>query len=159
MVGPDYYRRNALEARTCLSIIRDVSPVITTAIDGGHTTRAGRVAGSFRSIGREELADSMLSMMRQVGYVVKEENPFEEDVRVDIIETSPYAARIKLMWQKMRPAVISCLASAGIVQKPQDVTSGLASSKLRTLSATGHTKCISAIPCMFRSIRTLSWMR
>lgn len=126
MVGPDYYRRNALEARTCLSIIRDVSPVITTAIDGGHTTRAGRVAGAFRSIGREELADSMLSMMRQVGYVVKEENPFEEDVRVDIIETSPYAARIKLMWQKMRPAVISCLASAGIVQKPQDVTSVLA---------------------------------
>ena len=121
MVGPDYYRRNALEARTCLSIIRDVSPVITTAIDGGHTTRAGRVAGAFRSIGREELADSMLSMMRQV--------------------------------------VFSCLASAGIVQKPQDVTSGLASSKLRTLSATGHTKCISAIPCMFRSIRTLSWMR
>ena len=99
---------------------------ITTAIDGGHTTRAGRVAGAFRSIGREELADSMLSMMRQVGYVVKEENPFEEDVRVDIIETSPYAARIKLMWQKMRPAVISCLASAGIVQKPQDVTSVLA---------------------------------
>ena len=63
------------------------------------------------------------------------------------------------MLSMMRPAVISCLASAGIVQKPQDVTSGLASSKLRTLSATGHTKCISAIPCMFRSIRTLSWMR
>ena len=125
MVGPDYYRRNALEARTCLSVIRDISPIVSAAIDGGHTTRAGRVAGALRSIGREELADSLLSMMRQTGYVVMEENPFEENVRVDIIEKSPYAARIKLMWQKMRTVVISCLNSAGIVGKTTDVTSVL----------------------------------
>lgn len=125
MVGPDYYRRNALEARTCLSVIRDISPIVSAAIDGGHTTRAGRVAGALRSIGREELADLLLSMMRQTGYVVMEENPFEENVRVDIIEKSPYAARIKLMWQKMRTVVISCLNSAGIVVETTDVTSVL----------------------------------
>ena len=79
MVGPDYYRRNALEARTCLSMVRDVSPVIAAAIDGGHTTRAGRVAGALRSIGREEQADTLLSTMRQVGHVVQEENPFDVD--------------------------------------------------------------------------------
>lgn len=125
MVGPDYYRKNALEARTCLSIIRDVSPVISAAIDGGHTTRAGRVAGAFRSLGREDQADLFLSTMRQVGYVVMEENPFAENVRVDIIEKSPYAARIKLMWQQMRPVVISYLASSGIQSKSLDVSSVL----------------------------------
>ena len=87
MVGPDYYRRNALEARTCLSMVRDVSPVIAAAIDGGHTTRAGRVAGALRSIGREEQADALLSTMRQVGHVVLEENPFEENLRLDVLET------------------------------------------------------------------------
>ena len=125
MVGPDYYRRNALEARTCLSLIRDVSPVISAAIDGGHTTRAGRVAGALRSIGREDQADLLLSTMRQVGYVIKKENPFEENVRIDVIDKSPYAARLRLMWQQMRPVVMSSLASSGIQPKPLDASSVL----------------------------------
>ena len=54
-----------------------------------------------------------------------EENPFAENVRIDIIEKSPYAARIKLMWQQMRPVVISYLASSGIQPKSLDVSSVL----------------------------------
>ena len=83
MVGPDYYRRNALEARTCLASMKDVSPLVSAAIDGGHTTRAGRVAGALRSIGREEMSDEILRMMRQVGYTVSEENPFEENIKME----------------------------------------------------------------------------
>lgn len=126
MVGPDYYRRNALEARTCLSMLRDVSPVITAAIDGGHTTRAGRVAGALRSIGREEQADALLSTMRQVGHVVSEENPFEENLRLDVIETASSASRIRLMWMAMRPKVLSILDSSGIGTRLQDANSILA---------------------------------
>lgn len=106
MVGPDYYRRNALEARTCLASLKDVSPLVSAAIDGGHTTRAGRVAGALRSIGREEMADEILRMMRQVGYTVSEENPFEENVRMEIFAESPYASRIRLMWIQMREVVL-----------------------------------------------------
>ena len=106
MVGPDYYRRNALEARTCLATLREVTAVTATAIDGGHTTRAGRVAGALRSIGRAEMADELLRTMRQVGYQVTEENPFEEDVRMGRFEVSPYASRIRLMWMKMREVVL-----------------------------------------------------
>lgn len=126
MVGPDYFRRNALEARTCLSIVRDVSPIITAAIDGGHTTRAGRLAGALRSIGREDLADTLLWAMRQVGHVVPEENPFEEDVRIHEGETSPYASRIRLMWMKMRPVVASVRSTFGIQPTPKDVSAVLA---------------------------------
>ena len=82
MVVPDYYRRDALEARTCLASLKDVPPLVSAAIDGGHTTRAGRVAGALRSIGREEMADELLRMMRQVGYTVTEENPFDENVYI-----------------------------------------------------------------------------
>ena len=109
MVGPDYYRRDALEARACLASLRDVSPIVSAAIDGGHTTRAGRVAGALRSIGREEMADGLLRMMRQVGHTVTEENPFEEDVRIETFSVSPHVSRIRLMWKQMREVVLETL--------------------------------------------------
>ena len=120
MVAPDYYRRNALEARACLASLRDVTPVVTAAMDGGYTSRAGRVAGALRSIGRDEMADQLLSMMRQVGHSVREENPFEEDIRMDHFEPSPYASRLRLMWMKMRPKVISAIGLAEIHPVHQD---------------------------------------
>ena len=123
MVGPDYYRRDALEARTCLASLKDVSPLVSAAIDGGHTTRAGRVAGALRSIGREEMADELLRMMRQVGYTVTEENPFEENVRMDTFAVSPYVSRIRLMWTQMREVV---LATIKVKPMQQDADSVLA---------------------------------
>lgn len=126
LVGPDYYRRNALEARTCLASLRDVTPVVTAAIDGGYSSRAGRVAGALRSIGRSEMADQFITMMKQVGYSVQEENPFEEDIRMDRFEPSPYASRLRLLWMKMRPKVVSALESAGIKPARLDADSILA---------------------------------
>lgn len=126
MVGPDYYRRNALEARTCLASLRDVTPVVSAAIDGGYTSRAGRVCGALRSIGREDMAEAFLSTMRQVGYKLTEENPFEEDVRLNVFEQSPYASRIRLMWMRMREVVVAVRKSAGIAPKVQEKASVLA---------------------------------
>ncbi len=123
MVGPDYYRRDALEARTCLASVREISPLVSVAIDGGHTTRAGRVAGALRSIGREEMADELLRMMRQVGHTVTEENPFEENVRLETFAVSPHASRIRLMWMQMRKVVLKKLKVKPV---QQDVASVLA---------------------------------
>ena len=123
MVVPDYYRRDALEARTCLASLKDVSPLVSAAIDGGHTTRAGRVAGALRSIGREEMADELLRMMRQVGYMVTEENPFEENVHINTFTVSPYVSRIRLMWMQMREVL---LASLKVKPIQQDAASVLA---------------------------------
>lgn len=124
MVSPDYYRREDLEARTCLASLRDVSRLASAAIDGGHSTRAGRVAGALRSIGRNEMADELLGMMRQVGYAVTEQNPFDENVRVALLPESPYVARIRLMWMKMRETVMSVLS--GLQPVRQDAASVLA---------------------------------
>lgn len=125
VVAPDYYRHYPLEARTCLASLRDVTTVVAVALDGGYTSRAGRVAGALRSIGRDEMADQLLSMMRQVGHTVSEENPFEEDVRLERFEISPYAYRLRLMWMKMRPVVMSALEAAGIHPAQQDAASVL----------------------------------
>ena len=121
MAGPDYYRRDALEARTCLASLRDVSPIVSAAIDGGHTTRAGRVAGALRSIGREEMADELLRMMRQVGHTVTEENPFEDDIRLETFTVSPYASRIRLMWGQMREVVLEKLKVKPVQQDAASV--------------------------------------
>lgn len=107
MASPDYFRRNPIEARICLFSVQDVAPIVAAAIDGGHTTRAGRLAGAFRSIGREEMANTLLRTMRKIGYAVTEENPFEDNMDVRQVETSPYASRIRLMWMQMREAVLS----------------------------------------------------
>ena len=116
-------RRDALEARSCLASLKDVSPIVSAAIDGGHTTRAGRVAGALRSIGREEMADELLRMMRQVGHTVTEENPFEEDVRIETFSVSPHVSRIRLMWKQMRKVVLDTL---NVKPVHQDATSVLA---------------------------------
>ena len=114
MASPDYYKRNSLEARTCLSMIRDISSLTAIAIEGGHSTRAGRVAGALRSIGREDMADSLITTMRQIGYEVTEENPFEDNIRIPETSVSPYASRIRLMWAKMRQVIITRKESAGV---------------------------------------------
>lgn len=126
LAGPDYYRKCSLEARTCLSSLRDVSPIISAAIDGGHSTRAGRVAGALRSIGRNEMADALLSTMKQVGYKVTEENPFEDKVLIGTFAPSPYASRIRLMWMKMREVILSSLNASGIFPAQQESASILA---------------------------------
>ena len=63
------------------------------------------------------MADSLLTTMRQIGYEVTEENPFEENIRIPATTVSPYASRIRLMWRKMRQIVISLKESAGIAPR------------------------------------------
>lgn len=94
-------------------MIRDISSMTAVAIEGGHSTRAGRVVGALRSIGREEMADTLLTTMRQIGYEVSEENPFEENIRLPETSVSPYASRIRLMWARMRQIVVALKESTG----------------------------------------------
>lgn len=94
-------------------MIRDISSMTAVAIEGGHSTRAGRVVGALRSIVREEMADTLLTTMRQIGYEVSEENPFEENIRLPETSVSPYASRIRLMWARMRQIVVALKESTG----------------------------------------------
>lgn len=76
------------------------------SVDTGQTARAGRVIGAFRNIGRADIADEIAGTMKRIGYVVYEEDPFEEVVKVNL-SPSPYATRLRLMWQNMREEVIT----------------------------------------------------
>ncbi len=105
---PGFFEHNPTDARAALATIRDSSEVLDRLLEGGHSTIAGRLAGAFRNIGRVRIADNILSTMRAAGYTVREQDPFKS--RIDLVlprrEASPYARRIRLMWQQMRGAVV-----------------------------------------------------
>ncbi|WP_221389929.1 Fic family protein [Dyadobacter sp. NIV53] len=111
------YTRNAIDARTALSLIRDASELLPILLENGHTTLAGRLAGAFRNIGRGRIADQILDTFKQADYDIREEDPFESklDLKLSARERSPYANRIRLMWMQMRQSVIANFpASPGI---------------------------------------------
>ncbi|MBF8253623.1 MAG: cell filamentation protein Fic [Deltaproteobacteria bacterium] len=103
-----FFANNPTDARAALATIRDASEVLDRLLKGGHSTIAGRLAGAFRNIGRGRIADDIVNAMRAAGYTVREQDPFAS--RIDLVlprrEASPYAGRIRLMWQQMRGAVI-----------------------------------------------------
>ncbi len=103
-----FYSKNPTDIHTALAMIRDSSNILTLLLEGGHGTIAGRLAGAFRAIGRERIADDIIKTMQAAGYDVQVSNPFTSEMPHPGIvrDKSPYVHRIKLMWQKMREPVL-----------------------------------------------------
>lgn len=97
-----------LEMRTALAMVPDASLVLARLLEGGHSKVAGRLAGAFRNIGRDTIADQILTAMRAAGYTVAENDPFENTVQITFAprQTSPYLNRLRLMWHQMRGPVL-----------------------------------------------------
>ena len=112
--APGYFSQNPTDARAVLSQIRDASEVLDRLLEGGHSTIAGRLAGAFRNIGSNRIADEIIDTMRAAGYDIRENDPF--DSRSPLILTgraeSPYVNRIRLLWQEMREPVIERFPAA-----------------------------------------------
>ena len=106
--SPDYFSRNSTDVRAALSMIRDASGILTRLLEGGHSTIAGRLAGAFRNIGRDRIADDITKTMSAAGYDLRVKDPFTDKpvLALRARETSPYVNRIRLLWQKMRKPII-----------------------------------------------------
>jgi hypothetical protein len=109
-----FFERNPTDARAVLATIRDASEVLDRLLEGGRSKIAGRLAGAFRNIGRDRIADDIVNSMRAAGYSVREQGPFKSTI--DLVlprrDASPYAGRIRLMWQQMRGSVIEKFPAA-----------------------------------------------
>ncbi|MFP4156214.1 MAG: Fic family protein [Opitutales bacterium] len=104
--SPDMFRQNPADLRVALSMIRDSSEVLEPLLSGGHSAIAGRLAGAFRNINRERIADEILDGMRSAGYDVRETDPFEMPSPLLSRETSPATNRIRILWESMREPVL-----------------------------------------------------
>jgi Fic family protein len=105
--SPNTFIQNAIDVRAVLSAVSDSSDVLAGLLDGGHTKIAGRLAGAFRNIGREKIADDIVKTMISADYHVREVDPFNEKTLVVFAsrELSPYVNRIRIMWQEMREEI------------------------------------------------------
>jgi hypothetical protein len=103
-----FYSRNPTDMRAALSMVRDAAEVLPRLLEGGHSTIAGRLAGAFRNIGRNRIADEIIDTLRAAGYDVRENDPWDTlpQSELDGRETSPQINRMRLMWGEMRGAVI-----------------------------------------------------
>jgi len=106
--SPNYFPSHSTDVRAVLPMIRDASGLLARLLEGGHTVIAGRLAGAFRNIGRDRIADDIVRTMSAAGYDVRENDLFTDKPSLVIRtrETSPYVNRIRLLWQKMREPVI-----------------------------------------------------
>ena len=55
--SPNFFSHNSTDVRGVLLMIRDASGPLTRLLEGGHTIIAGRLAGAFRNIGRDHIAE------------------------------------------------------------------------------------------------------
>ncbi|MDE6022382.1 MAG: cell filamentation protein Fic [Muribaculaceae bacterium] len=115
--SPDYFRKSPINARTCLSLLNSADEILKVVADEGNTTRASRIVGALKNIGRNEMADEITSFMTKLGHTLRPEDPFEDKAEYlirDEKSISPYALRIKLMWERMRNQI------KALDIKPQD---------------------------------------
>ena len=88
-VSAGFLERNPVEARVVLAGIRDVSELLRRMLDGGNSVVAGRLAGAFRRIGREDAADEVTQTMRAAGFFIRETDPFSPDQKFAISRAAP----------------------------------------------------------------------
>ena len=119
---PGYYSNNVIEARAALTMISDASEILHKLLEGGHSTIAGRLAGAFRNIGKNIIADNIIEAMRAAGYSITENDPFEEKPSIRFSENalSPYVNRIRMNWADMRGIVLENFPQAPLFRQNTD---------------------------------------
>lgn len=106
--APTHFTTQPMVMRAALAAITDASDVLRRLLEGGHSTVAGRLAGAFRNIGRETIADNIVATMRAAGYTVAENDPFKAlpPLAFALQEASPYVNRVRMTWDTMRADVL-----------------------------------------------------
>ncbi|MAT94119.1 MAG: cell filamentation protein Fic [Halioglobus sp.] len=112
--APASYRQNPTDIRAALAMVSDASDLLERLLNGGHSTIAGRLAGAFRNIGRDDIAENITGTMEAAGYTVRESDPFEAPSPMTFSkrESSPYVSRIRILWSQMREEVIKDFPAA-----------------------------------------------
>ena len=107
--SPRFFIQNAIDVKTALMTIRHSSEILQPLLKDGHSVIAGRLAGAFRAIGSDRIADDIMRAMATIDCDVREENPFAEKSLILKLsrDKSPYVNRLRILWQTMRIDVLA----------------------------------------------------
>jgi hypothetical protein len=96
-VPEDFMRRNPLEVQVVLASIKDASAILAGLLEGGHTVVAGRLAGAFARIKREDVANEIVKTMKAAGHNVRISDPYapEQTFGTLRIGVSPIVGRLQ----------------------------------------------------------------
>ena len=117
-VPESFYRDHPLDARTVLAGVADVGGVAGRLLSGGHSKVAGRLAGAFRHVGRQDIADGVRNAMLGTGHRYRETNPFLPEptetwsATTRQRSTSPLTFRLQALWELAREPILTALPRA-----------------------------------------------
>ncbi|MBM3651807.1 MAG: cell filamentation protein Fic [Alphaproteobacteria bacterium] len=159
-VPESFFVRYPVEAQVVLAGLKDSSEVLGRLLDGGHSVVAARLAGAFRRVGRQDVADEIVKGMKGAGYAVRETDPFAPAQRFQLLGAgvSPIAGRIRALWDSLRAPVIEVFPRApGLPQDRQAylrfVDDIYQSDAYHSLSIEGY----SVTPELIERVRTGNW--
>jgi hypothetical protein len=158
-VTPSFFQLHSDIARQALWQLPDASDLNRILLDGGHSVIAGRLAGAMRAVGRGELADEIIAVMKAAMFQVTETNPFSFTVSTEPLKLeSPYAMRIRVMWEAMRQQVIDLWPTSP--PAPVSVSDYLAQIDERYLADAYHSLSIEGYqvtPELIEKVRQGNW--
>src|SRR5712691_7777146 len=113
-ISEDFMRRHPAEVHVVLAGIKDASEILGPLLEGGHTVVAGRLAGTFTRIGRNEIADEIIKAMKAAGHDVRPTDPFAEQQTFGSLQigVSPIVARLQSFWSRQREEAIAAFPKA-----------------------------------------------
>jgi fido (protein-threonine AMPylation protein) len=113
-VAESFFARNPVECEVVLASLPDASELLRLLLNGGHSAKAGYLAGAFRAAGRAALADEIMKTMKSAGYDVRERSPFEEGWVLSKLRPAgaPIVGRLQMLWESMRDGVIAIFPKA-----------------------------------------------
>lgn len=123
--SPAYFVKSAVNARTCLLMVKSADEILKEVADEGNSSRASRLVGALKNVGKNEMAETIKDFMTRLGHHLRLEDPFADKPSASFVDngtTSPYAIRIRLMWQKMREQILALGLTQSSVKKSAEET-------------------------------------
>jgi hypothetical protein len=119
-IGERFFSRNPVESQVVLASLGDGSDLLRLLLSGGHSAKAGYLAGALRASGRDKLSDEILKTMKGSGYDVRERSPLEAGHVSSKLRpaAAPIVGRLQMLWETTRGH--SLPGSQGVSRRPRE---------------------------------------
>lgn len=143
--SPGFYLSHPKETRACLAALA-VNDALKASVQSVGEASAGRLIGALKACGRTDVAEAVHDILKAAGRRIIETDPFEHAPEpVHLLERSPIAARLRLLWADMRRRIRPLFAQveASTALRPlqeilKDIDDGYVADSYHSLSIEGY---------------------